>query len=129
MEILKKIIQTFAYIATGSLISAALFITIFIPKEKLEVTLLWEIIVIAAVCSLGNFIFYYKKMLTKKQMKNVKLDRRKGAVIAIDINKMQAIEEMKDDLRVILAKAICKNISCEEAHKIVDQIFDEFERG
>lgn len=59
----------------------------------------------------------------------VKLDRRKGAVIAIDINKIQALEEMKEDLRVILAKAICKNVSCEDAHEIVDQIFDEFERG
>lgn len=59
----------------------------------------------------------------------VKLDRRKGAVIAVDINKLQALEEMKEDLRVILAKAICKNVSCDDAHEIVDQIFDEFERG
>ncbi|HWT27207.1 MAG TPA: GntR family transcriptional regulator [Mobilitalea sp.] len=58
----------------------------------------------------------------------VKLDRRKGAVIAIDINKLQAIEEMEDVLRVVLAKAICKNISCEEVHQIIDQIFNEFER-
>ncbi|MBH1939294.1 GntR family transcriptional regulator [Mobilitalea sibirica] len=64
-----------------------------------------------------------------KQEGYIKLDRRKGAVIAIDMNKLQAIEEMKENLRVIFAKAICKNISCEEAHKIVDQIFDEFERG
>ncbi len=59
----------------------------------------------------------------------VKLDRRKGAVIAIDLNKIQAVEEMKDDLRVVIAKAICKNISCEDAHEIVDQVFKEFERG
>ncbi len=64
-----------------------------------------------------------------KQEGYVKLDRRKGAVISIDLNKLQAINEMKEDLRVILAKAICKNISCEEAHEIVDQVFDEFERG
>lgn len=59
----------------------------------------------------------------------VKLDRRKGAVIAIDINKLQALEEMKESLRFILAEAICKNISCKEVHEIVDQIFEEFERG
>lgn len=64
-----------------------------------------------------------------KQEGYVKLDRRKGAIIAIDINKLHAIEEMKDDLRVVLAKAICKNISCEEAHEIINQIFCEFERG
>lgn len=59
----------------------------------------------------------------------LKLDRRKGAVVAIDINKLQAIEEMRNDLRVVLAKAFCKNISCEEAHEIVNDIFGEFERG
>lgn len=64
-----------------------------------------------------------------KQEGYVKLDRRKGAVIAIDFNKLQAIEEMRDDLRVVLAKAICKNVSSENAHEIVDQIFEEFERG
>jgi DNA-binding transcriptional regulator YhcF (GntR family) len=64
-----------------------------------------------------------------KQEGYVKLDRRKGAVIAIDLNKLQAIEEMKDDLRVILAKAICKNVSCEDVHEIVDEIFREFEGG
>lgn len=59
----------------------------------------------------------------------VKLDRRRGAVIAVDINKLQAIEEMKDNLRVVLAKAICKNVSCEDVHEIVEEIFREFERG
>lgn len=64
-----------------------------------------------------------------KQEGYLKLDRRRGAVIAIDYNKLQAVEEMRDDLRVVLAKAFCKNISCEEAHEIVNDIFDEFERG
>ncbi len=64
-----------------------------------------------------------------KQEGYVKLDRRKGAVIAIDFNKLQALEELKEDLTVILAKAICKNVSCEEAHEIVDQVFNGFERG
>ncbi len=64
-----------------------------------------------------------------KQEGYLKLDRRKGAIIAIDINKLHAKEEMKEELRVILARAFCKNISCEEAHDIVNEIFDEFERG
>lgn len=63
-----------------------------------------------------------------KQEGYLKLDRRKGAIIAIDINKLQAMEDMRDDLRVVLAKAFCKNISCEEAHEIVNEIFNEFER-
>lgn len=64
-----------------------------------------------------------------KQEGYVKLDRRKGAVIAIDVDKIQAIDDMKDDLRVILAKAICKNISRQEVYEVVQEIFDEFERG
>jgi DNA-binding transcriptional regulator YhcF (GntR family) len=64
-----------------------------------------------------------------KQEGYVKLDRRKGAVIAIDIDKIQAIEDMKEDLRVILAKAICKNVSCQDVYEVVGEIFDEFERG
>ncbi len=61
-----------------------------------------------------------------KQEGYVKLDRRKGAVIAIDCDKCKAMEELMFDMRVILAKAVCKNISCEEAHEMVEQIFNEF---
>lgn len=64
-----------------------------------------------------------------KQEGYVKLDRRRGAVIAIDIDKMQAMEDMKEELRVILAKAICKNVNCQEVYEVVREIFNEFERG
>lgn len=63
-----------------------------------------------------------------KQEGYVKLDRRKGAVIAIDVDKLKALDEMYMDMRVVLAKAICRNISCEEAHAMVDRIFYDFER-
>lgn len=61
-----------------------------------------------------------------KQEGYVKLDRRKGAVIAIDCDKIKAMEELIFDMKVILAKAACKNISCEEVHEIVEQIFNDF---
>jgi DNA-binding transcriptional regulator YhcF (GntR family) len=64
-----------------------------------------------------------------KQEGYIKVDRRKGAVIAVDVDKMQAKEDMKDELRVILAKAICKNVSCIEVFEVVKEIFNEFERG
>jgi DNA-binding transcriptional regulator YhcF (GntR family) len=64
-----------------------------------------------------------------KQEGYIKLDRRKGAVIAVDVDKMQAIEDMKDELRLILAKAMCKNVSCQDAYEVVSEIFKEFERG
>lgn len=63
-----------------------------------------------------------------KQEGYVKLDRRKGAVIAVDIDKMKAKEELYINLRVLLAKAICRDINCEEVHAIIDQIYYDYER-
>lgn len=61
-----------------------------------------------------------------KQEGYVKLDRRKGAVISLDYDKMRAVNELTDQMRVLLARAICKNISSEEVHEVVDSIFREF---
>ena len=38
----------------------------------------------------------------------IHLDRRSGAVIAIDVDKLQALEDMKRQLRVVLAKGKCR---------------------
>ena len=61
-----------------------------------------------------------------KQEGFLQLDRRKGAVIAIDVNKLQAVEEMREQLRVLLAKASCQNICREEVHQLVDEIYEEY---
>ncbi len=56
----------------------------------------------------------------------IRLDRRRGAVIAIDLNKLQALEEMKGQLAIVLAKGRCRQITREEIHELVDEIFDEY---
>ncbi len=56
----------------------------------------------------------------------IKLDRRRGAIIAPDIDKLRALGEMETELRVLLAKGICKNISKEEVHDLVDKIYREY---
>ena len=61
-----------------------------------------------------------------KQEGFIQLDRRKGAVISIDENKIQALEEIKCRLRILLAKASCKNITREEVHGLVDELFEEY---
>ena len=61
-----------------------------------------------------------------KQEGFVKIDRRKGAVISLDVDKVCAIEELRRNLRLMIAKAICKNITREEIHELVDQIFLEY---
>ena len=53
----------------------------------------------------------------------VTIDRRKGAVIALDANKLQAVAELREQLRVLLAKSICKQISRQEVHEMVDEIY------
>ena len=64
-----------------------------------------------------------------KQEGYVKVDRRKGAMIAVDIDKIRAIEDVREDLMVTLAKASCKNISREEVHALIDEIYEEFGKG
>ena len=62
-----------------------------------------------------------------KQEGFVKVDRRKGAVIAIDIDKMQEREDLKRNMQVLLAKSSCKRISREEVHALIDEIYEGYE--
>lgn len=61
-----------------------------------------------------------------KQEGFVKVDRRRGAVIAIDLNKIKALEELKKDLFVALAKSSCKGISRQEVHELIDELYSEY---
>ena len=61
-----------------------------------------------------------------KQEGFLRLDRRRGAVIALDMNKLRALEEMKESLALIVARGICRDVGREEAHILLDQIYDEF---
>jgi DNA-binding transcriptional regulator YhcF (GntR family) len=58
----------------------------------------------------------------------VKIDRRRGAIIAIDIDKLQALSEAKSELAVVLARAICKGIGRDDIHNLVDQLYDNYEK-
>lgn len=57
----------------------------------------------------------------------VSIDRRRGAVISIDCDKLFALEELRQDLLVALAKGYCKNIARDEVHQLIDEIYDEYE--
>ena len=56
----------------------------------------------------------------------VTIDRRRGAIIAVDEKKIKAMEEMKENLIVALAKGCCRNVSREEVHGLIDEIYDEY---
>ena len=53
----------------------------------------------------------------------VKVDRRHGAVVALDVNKIRAMQELKRELQVILAKSSCMDISPTEIHELIDDIY------
>lgn len=57
----------------------------------------------------------------------ITLDRQKGAVIALDLDKTPAVEDMKRDLKRIIARAKCHAITREEIHGIVDLMMNELD--
>ncbi|MCI9583475.1 GntR family transcriptional regulator [Clostridiaceae bacterium] len=63
-----------------------------------------------------------------KQEGFVRLDRRRGAVISLDADKMRMLKEMEREMSVLLARGICKRVTREEVHRLVDSIYDAFSR-
>ncbi len=61
-----------------------------------------------------------------KQEGYVKVDRRKGAIIAIDVDKLKVMNELRKELQVMIARGSCKNITKEEFHQMIDDIYIEY---
>ena len=61
-----------------------------------------------------------------KQEGFVQLDRRRGAVISVSADKVRLLETIKKGMAVPVARGICSGIGREEAHAIIDQLYDEF---
>lgn len=57
----------------------------------------------------------------------LRLDRRHGAVVAVDMDQVKATMELAETLDLILAQAICKNVSRTDVHELVDQIYNHYE--
>ena len=57
----------------------------------------------------------------------ISLDKRRGAVISLDIDKLEELQVMKRQLQIVLARGCCKNISRQGVHELVDEIFDDYE--
>ena len=62
-----------------------------------------------------------------KQEGYVKVDRRRGAIIAVDTDRMRTLSELKKQLQVILAESSCKNISKEEIHELIEEIYEDYQ--
>lgn len=57
----------------------------------------------------------------------LKVDRRHGAIVAVDIDKLNFLQKMKISMRPAIISGIVKGISREEAKSIIDSIYDELE--
>ena len=74
-----------------------------------------------------NMMTVSKAYSLLKQEGFIKLDRRKGAVISLDVHKLEALVELEQDLRIVLARGRCHNITKEEVHQLIDDSYMEYE--
>lgn len=61
-----------------------------------------------------------------KQEGFVKVDRRRGAVIAVDADRARTLAGLRKQLQLILAESSCRNISKEEIHELIEEIYEEY---
>ena len=54
------------------------------------------------------------------------VDRRRGAIVLVDKEKMRALQDLRNDLTIALARANCKNITIDEVHALIDEICEEY---
>ena len=54
----------------------------------------------------------------------LKLDRRKGAVVCVTVESRK--EQLEKDMQMLVAEAICKDISLAEMHQIITDMYKEF---
>ncbi|MBO4766904.1 MAG: GntR family transcriptional regulator, partial [Lachnospiraceae bacterium] len=61
-----------------------------------------------------------------KQEGYLKLDRRHGAVVCVDIDRQRALDELREQLRDAVAKAVCRNVSAQEIGAVLSEVVEEF---
>ena len=55
------------------------------------------------------------------------LDRRRGAVVSVSMEtRPKSMETMNVGMRMMVAEAICKDISLAEMHQIITDMYKEF---
>jgi len=61
-----------------------------------------------------------------KQEGYVRVDQRRGTVVAVDMDRLKTLSELKRELRITLAKGSCKNITKEEIHQLIEEIYQDY---
>lgn len=57
----------------------------------------------------------------------LKVDRRRGAIVSVDIDKINYLNKVRCALKPVVASCIAKGISREEARDLIGQLYDELE--
>ncbi|WP_099466544.1 DUF3021 domain-containing protein [Konateibacter massiliensis] len=58
MSWIKSILNTFAYTTTGTLLGAAVYTELFWKNFEVSMGILWQILAVGFLCSLGNLLYY-----------------------------------------------------------------------
>ena len=59
----------------------------------------------------------------------LKLDRRKGAVISVETEeKQKELEYLSENLQMLVAQAICKGVSKDEMHQLIDYMYQKLDK-
>ena len=69
-----------------------------------------------------------KAYTTLRQDGFLKVDRRRGAVVAVDVNKMDSMEKMRAYLRPLVARGLCKGLCAEDFKNLIDEICEELKQ-
>ena len=62
-----------------------------------------------------------------KQEGFVKVDRRRGAVVSVDSDKQRAMRAVRSRMQDVAAEALCRGLTREDMHELLDGIYDEYE--
>jgi len=55
----------------------------------------------------------------------LKVDRRKGAIVAVDLDKISHLDKMRCMLKPLIASCIAKGITKQEAQELIGKLYDE----
>ena len=60
----------------------------------------------------------------------LKLDRRQGAFISVEtLEKQQELESIQENLRMLVAEAVCKGVTEDEMNQLVHNMYQKLDRN
>lgn len=70
-----------------------------------------------------------KTYMILRQEGYLRLDRRRGAIVSVDLDKTVRTLDLTEKLRVIMAEAMCNGLTEGDVHKAVDEVLRELSAG